>query len=467
MSPRRILLIAALLAAPSGALRAQSLEAFPAFNLTTVVDHPLIRAYGSVMPDPLTQVAAYVWSLGNVSLAGAEVVTDASEDGLTLAGTWNGFATRRGSSGVWDLLPDPSGSFFGWRTTGISDAGSLVVGSAPFFSAIEPRLACRWDEGLGSVGLSEVFLYWSSDALCVAGDGSSIGGARQYFPGEVFQACLWPSTGTPVGMIPGTWPGATTTSSATHVLDQDGTRAAGTFGNEAWIWNATDGASLIPRPAGLPSNHAMIPAGLTDDGKMMVGRAGFITSVQGWLWTPLAGTRLLTDVAAQLRIDTGALTQPLGNVQDCTGDGRFVGGRHGFPDHTDSWRLNLPAGGVGQVIDLGQLLPGSTKPKLEIFGSLAGSTLLTAVIDDLTPLTTATMVVGFSRLDLPFKGGVLVPNPDLLISVPTLLGGPIELPSEWPQGVPSGASTFVQVWVPSAGGPAGLAASNALELITP
>lgn len=73
-------------------------------------------------------------------------------------------------------------------------------------------------------------------------------------------------------MIPASWPDATTFGPATHVLDQDGSRAAGSFGNDAWIWNETSGASLIPRPPSL-SAYNMIPAGLTDDGKMLLGRA--------------------------------------------------------------------------------------------------------------------------------------------------------------------------------------------------
>jgi hypothetical protein len=69
MSLRPCLVTAALLLAAPGALQAQSLDALDDFSLTTVVDHPLIRAYGSVMPDPLTQVAACVWARGRASPA--------------------------------------------------------------------------------------------------------------------------------------------------------------------------------------------------------------------------------------------------------------------------------------------------------------------------------------------------------------------------------------------------------------
>ena len=47
-------------------------------------------------------------------------------------------------------------------------------------------------------------------------------------------------------------------------------------------------------------------------------------------------------------------------------------------------------------------------------------------------------MVGFSSIFLPFKGGTLVPAPDLIIPLPTLASGDISVPFTWPGGIPAG-----------------------------
>ena len=75
----------------------------------------------------------------------------------------------------------------------------------------------------------------------------------------------------------------------------------------------------------------------------------------------------------------------------------------------------------------------------------------------------AAFVAGFSTQFHPFKGGVLVPAPDLVISgLVTDSEGRIELGGLWPPGAPSGAQVWLQAWVVDSGGPAGFAASNAV-----
>jgi hypothetical protein len=69
---------------------------------------------------------------------------------------------------------------------------------------------------------------------------------------------------------------------------------------------------------------------------------------------------------------------------------------------------------------------------------------------------------------LPFKGGWLVPAPDL--SFPgwiTNAAGSIAISVTWPPGVPSGFSMWMQFWMVDPAGPAGCAASGAIAATTP
>jgi len=50
---------------------------------------------------------------------------------------------------------------------------------------------------------------------------------------------------------------------------------------------------------------------------------------------------------------------------------------------------------------------------------------------------------------------------------PTLLGGSLLLPANWPAGLPSDFSLYFQAWVADAAGPHGFSASNGLSATTP
>jgi hypothetical protein len=119
--------------------------------------------------------------------------------------------------------------------------------------------------------------------------------------------------------------------------------------------------------------------------------------------------------------------------------------------------------------DLGAGLPGTAgAPVLTGDGALAGGDPISLVLTGALPNSSAALIIGFSALDAPFKGGTLVPNPDLLIlGLPTGPAGQLALNGVWPVGLPPGFSLYIQDWVVDSGGPAGLAASNALRAVTP
>ena len=67
-----------------------------------------------------------------------------------------------------------------------------------------------------------------------------------------------------------------------------------------------------------------------------------------------------------------------------------------------------------------------------------------------------------------FKGGVLVPEPDVLL--PGLVvgaGNQLQLSGTWPAGTPSGVAVYLQMWVSDAAGPQGYSASGAIGFATP
>ncbi|HZJ70885.1 MAG TPA: hypothetical protein VFF36_08135, partial [Planctomycetota bacterium] len=69
---------------------------------------------------------------------------------------------------------------------------------------------------------------------------------------------------------------------------------------------------------------------------------------------------------------------------------------------------------------------------------------------------------------LPFKGGILVPSPAVIVSGLLTDGqGRLVLQGSWPSGVPSGSQLWIQGFVVDAGAPAGLSASNAVRARTP
>ncbi len=116
----------------------------------------------------------------------------------------------------------------------------------------------------------------------------------------------------------------------------------------------------------------------------------------------------------------------------------------------------------------GALAGGAGTPKLAGSGTLAASTPVTLALSNAAPSSATALFVGLSALNAPFKGGTLVPNPDVV--VPGLLtdgAGQLTLASTWPPGIPSGFSMYFQAWVADAGGPQGFAASNGLQGTTP
>ncbi|MHC5211465.1 MAG: FG-GAP repeat domain-containing protein [Planctomycetota bacterium] len=123
----------------------------------------------------------------------------------------------------------------------------------------------------------------------------------------------------------------------------------------------------------------------------------------------------------------------------------------------------LSAADPYQVTTPGKPGEGGVVPLLSGSGPGVPGTVHALLLDDARPDTTATLVVGFSALAAPFKGGVLGPSPDLLVSgLPTDAGGALALPFILPASAPPGLTLWMQAWISDAAASAGLSASNTL-----
>jgi hypothetical protein len=128
--------------------------------------------------------------------------------------------------------------------------------------------------------------------------------------------------------------------------------------------------------------------------------------------------------------------------------------------------VGISNSGNGSFVNLGGGLPGNFVPQLAGTGSLASNGNFTLSFTDLPPGQVGPLFVGFSLLGASFKGGTLLPTPDIIISLSTGPGS-VSLPAVMPPGVPSGFSIYLQGWFPDAGGPMGACATNGEQLLTP
>jgi glucose/arabinose dehydrogenase len=148
-----------------------------------------------------------------------------------------------------------------------------------------------------------------------------------------------------------------------------------------------------------------------------------------------------------------------------------VGGNLYVVDH------QMGSGGAGKVWklrvspfeDLGFGLPGSMGvPHLDLSGTLEPNSEISLLLTQAPSGHLANLVTGLVPIFGPFKGGVLVPAPDLLLlSLPMGPNHKLALTGTWPAGVPPGVQVFLQMWVVDAAGPQGFSASGAVAFLTP
>ncbi len=119
--------------------------------------------------------------------------------------------------------------------------------------------------------------------------------------------------------------------------------------------------------------------------------------------------------------------------------------------------------------DLGLALDGvAGQPLLIGEGPLVGATPMSLVLQSAAPGAATVLVVGLSALGAPFKGGVMVPQPDLLLAgLATDGAGALQLGATWPTGLVAGTQLWLQAWVADPAGAFGFSSSNGLRATTP
>ncbi|RKY21720.1 MAG: hypothetical protein DRQ55_03445 [Planctomycetota bacterium] len=118
--------------------------------------------------------------------------------------------------------------------------------------------------------------------------------------------------------------------------------------------------------------------------------------------------------------------------------------------------------------DLGLGLAGSSGlPVLTGSGVMTQGADVALTLSGALPGGSAAFLLGFSAIQLPFKGGTLVPALDVLVlGLPVDGGGGLVVATNWPAGVPAGVPIYAQFWLADPGGVQGFAASNAVLGLT-
>jgi hypothetical protein len=137
--------------------------------------------------------------------------------------------------------------------------------------------------------------------------------------------------------------------------------------------------------------------------------------------------------------------------------------------------------GGSNFVDLGSFLfvpPFNRPPSLGLCGDLTGGSDLSLDVGVRVPPAainysmTAWFILGFSAINAPFEGGVLVPNADVVQAFPfdtsSQMAG-LTVTSTWPVGIGSGVDFWLQTWLPftDGGSVSGTLATNAVMFTTP
>lgn len=259
------------------------------------------------------------------------------------------------------------------------------------------------------------------------------------------------------------------------LVGEPGADAGGLDSGRALVLSGAGGATLAtfagPVPGGAAGRTVATLGDLDDDGvaELVIGSplgAGRADVVDA------SGTEVLFSVAGLTSIDQ--FGQALAGGGDVDNDGRpdlvvgaasssYYGAGSGAAIVFSLAPADTPWESAGHV------LPGSQgAAKLVGDGPLLPGTPTLLTLAHGTPGAPSALVIGFALLEAPFKGGVLVPTPTVLLAgLPIGPAGELVLGAAWPAGVTSGTALWFQHWFPDAAALQGWAASNAVKGLVP
>ncbi|MCB9899481.1 MAG: FG-GAP repeat protein [Planctomycetes bacterium] len=188
--------------------------------------------------------------------------------------------------------------------------------------------------------------------------------------------------------------------------------------------------------------------------------------------SPATGAELFTLTGLDVAGVSDDPATAVAGTGDVDGDGR--------PDLAyGSANAQLEPGTQGLVRVISGVAVPWTSVGVAVPGVLGKPTLLgSGTLEPLTPGSIALtrgppsalsfLVLGLGTLDVPFKGGVLVPTTDLVVPIPTDAAGTFTIAwSAWTPGIPPYAHLWLQAWNPDGTTPLGFSASKGLLAITP
>ena len=120
-------------------------------------------------------------------------------------------------------------------------------------------------------------------------------------------------------------------------------------------------------------------------------------------------------------------------------------------------------------VDLGLGLGGANgTPVLSGLGDTIAGSQVSVVLENGVPFGMGCFVLGLSQWGTPCKGGVLVPQIDIIAEGQLLdaLGEHVNT-FTWPSGVPAGTTFYLQMWIHDVTGPVDFTASNGLAIVAP
>lgn len=131
--------------------------------------------------------------------------------------------------------------------------------------------------------------------------------------------------------------------------------------------------------------------------------------------------------------------------------------------------VSAPAGSSFLPVGSGLAGTGGLVPLLTGTGVACAGNAVSTTLSNALPNSSAFLTFGIGQLNLPFKGGVLIPNIGLGGVSALAIGssGSLSLPTSWPSGVPPGLALEFQYWIQDPGGFAGFSSSNGIEVLTP
>lgn len=428
-----------------------------------------------------------------ITVPNASIVADVSSDGDVVVGS------GAGGGFIWRWREDPAPLVIGGNdATAVSDDGLVVVGciTDPIEGA---EVAARWTLATGWVSLgflpnalncpsksnaydvsadggTVVGLSWdgcsgrgfvwteatgmqelavlgsgANRASAISDDGSVIGGFAQGFNRS---PVLWYPDQSGIELD-------ITAGGEIYDFNKDGSLALGNWNGSAFFMDtSTLSKTFIGQ---LNPGWSGIPKAITEASDRVVGFDVNQLALEGWTWSPGGGMKSLASYFSEL----GAQGVPsiVDVAMAMSDDGSVIVGRYGFFP-SKAYIFNA---GIDPWQDAGAGLAGVAGVPLMIgSGDLNVGSLATLDTSSAAPSASAWLIIGLTNLSVSFKGGLLVPNPEIILGpFSTDATGALSLSSLWPPSVPTNTETWWQMWIQDTAAVKSFSATNGLLSTTP